>query len=65
MSAGAAQKQTMHRDDRDWRGCRGGGGQQILEARPFYIPTHPESPAGGWKCLAFPGQDSPQGEWDD
>ena len=47
MSVGAAQKQTMHRDDRDWRGWRGGGGQQILESRPLYIPTRPKNRGKG------------------
>ena len=63
MSVGAAQKQTMHRDDRDWRGWRGGGGQQILESRPLYIPTRPKNRGKGQGLfLPWPGQ---AGGWDD
>ena len=62
MSAGAAQKQTMHRDDRDWRGCRGGGGRQIMKPALFiFPPTRPGLPAGKL-FLPWPGQ---AGGWDD
>lgn len=37
ISSGAAQKQTMHRDCRDYRGCREGAAQ-ICKRRKFYIP---------------------------
>ena len=36
-SSGAAQKQPMHRDCRDYRGCREGAAQ-ICKRRKFYIP---------------------------
>ena len=37
MYAGAAKKQLLHRDYRDWRGCRVGGAAQLVKQRSFYV----------------------------
>ena len=64
MSAGAAQKQTMHRDDSDWRG---GGGHQIMKPALFIsLPAQNHRPEAGnaQPSLAREGVDEVDG-WDD